>query len=411
MAPPSRHATFEKQPMTAFLHLDEPDRPVAPRGFALWQLGFRPFYLLASVFAALSIVLWSLQFTGHLPAPYLPAPVWHAHEMLFGFTLAVVVGFLFTAGRNWTGQPTPTGGMLAALAALWVAGRVLVLTPWGWASAMVNAAFPLAAAVALAIAFLRAKNRRNYFFVGLFVLLGAASFVVHLDQLGAIAVPAWAGIQLALDVVLFILCVMGGRVIPMFTNNAIPWADAKRHAVLEKVALGSVLVLLVADVLQLPPPVTAAVAAIAALAHLARWTLWQPWKTLRTPLVGVLHLAYAWIPVHLALRAIAAFGWTSSSAATHALTAGAIGGLVIGMMTRTARGHTARPLRADRWDVTCYVLVALSALVRVVLPLLWPAALLEAVLVSGVLWSAGFGLYAACYWNALTRPRLDGKPG
>ncbi|HEX7891647.1 MAG TPA: NnrS family protein [Ramlibacter sp.] len=396
--------------MTAFLRLEEPDRPAPPRGFALWRLGFRPFYLLASVFAALSIVLWSLQFTGRLPASYLPAPVWHAHEMLFGFTLAVVVGFLFTAGRNWTGLPTPTGWPLAALAALWVAGRVLVLTPWAWTSAIANAAFPVASAIALAIPFARAKNRRNYFFPALLLLLGAASFAVHLHQLGTIAVPAWAGIQPALDVVLFILCVMGGRVIPMFTSNAIPWADAKRHPVVEKLALGSVLVLPAADLLQLPWLV-AAVAAVAAAAHLARWLLWQPWTTLRTPLVWVLHLAYAWIPVHLALRALAAIGWLPSSAATHALTVGAIGGLVIGMMTRTARGHTARPLRADRWDVACYGLVALAALVRVLVPLLWPAGMLEAVLVSGVLWSAGFGLYAVRYWNVLTRPRLDGKAG
>src|SRR5512140_3426990 len=138
--------------------------PVPPDGFALWALGFRPFYLLASIFAALSVGLWSLQFTGWLPRPYLPAPIWHAHEMIFGFALAVVVGFLFTAGRNWSNQPTPTGWLLAALAALWVVARVLVLTPFGWAAAVANAAFPLAAAVALAFPFFKSGNRRNYFF-------------------------------------------------------------------------------------------------------------------------------------------------------------------------------------------------------------------------------------------------------
>jgi len=398
--------------MTTFFHLEEPPRRMAPPpGFALWQLGFRPFYLLASVFAALSIALWSLQFTGRLPAPYLPAPLWHAHEMLFGFTLAVVVGFLFTAGRNWTGLPTPRGLPLAALALLWLAARVLVLTPWGWASAIANAAFPLAAAVALGIPFVRSGNRRNYFFLALLVLLAAATLAIHLNQLGVLAVPGWAGVQLALDVVLFILCVMGGRVIPMFTNNGVPGAAASRRPLLEKAALASVLLLLAADALQAPPWLAAGLAALAAVLHLARWLLWQPWTTLRTPLVWVLQLAYAWIPVHLALRALAAFGLLSASAATHALTVGAIGGLVIGMMTRTARGHTARPLRADRWDVACYALVATAALVRVVAPLVRPEWTLEAILVSGSLWSAGFGLYAICYWKVLTRPRLDGKAG
>lgn len=394
----------------SFIPIEEPPRPAA-RGFALWQLGFRPFYLLASAFAALSILLWSLQFTGWLPAPYLPTPLWHAHEMLFGFTLAVVVGFLFTAGRNWSGLPTPTGSRLAALAVLWIAGRVLVLSPWVWASALVNAAFPLAAALALAVPFVRSGNRRNYFFPALLALLGAASFAVHLEQLGVLAVPGWVGIQLALDVVLFILCVMGGRVIPMFTNNGVPGAGARRHALLEKAALGSVLTLLAADVLRLPGPVLAAIAAIAALAHLARWLLWQPWTTLRTPLVWVLHLAYLWIPVHLVLRAFAAAGWMASSPAAHALTVGAIGGLVIGMMTRTARGHTARPLRADGRDVAAFALVALAAFVRVLGPVLAPAWMLQAILVSGVLWSAGFAVYFVAYWGVLTRPRLDGKPG
>lgn len=394
----------------SFLPLEEPPR-TAPRGFALWQLGFRPFYLLASTFAALSVLLWSLQFAGVLPASYLAAPVWHAHEMLFGFTLAVVVGFLFTAGRNWTGQPTPNGAWLAALAALWLAARVLVLTPWVWASALANTAFPLAAAAALAVPFLRARNRRNYFFVGLLVLLALATLAVHLHALELLAVPGWAGIQVALDIVLFILCVMGGRVIPMFTNNGVPGAGAERKPWLEKLAPGSILALLVADLLPVPAWVPVAVAAVAALAHLARWLLWRPWATLRTPLVWVLHLGYAWIPVHLALRAAAAAALVTPSAATHALTVGAIGGLVIGMMTRTARGHTARPLRADARDVACYVLVLAAAAVRVLLPIAAPALLVEAVLLSGVLWSAGFALHAAAYWNVLTRPRLDGRAG
>jgi len=397
--------------MNPFLKIEEPPRPAPPRGFALWHLGFRPFYLLASVFAALSILLWALQSTGHLAAPYLPGPLWHAHEMLFGFTLAVVVGFLFTAGQNWSGLPMPSGAPLAALAALWLGARVLVLTPWGWASALANTAFPLAAAAALAIPFVRAGNRRNYFFVGLLVLLAAATLAVHLNQLGALPLPAWAGIQLALDIVLFILCVMGGRVIPMFTNNGVPGAGARRQPFVEKAALGSVLALLAADALQVPPWLLALVAAVAACAHLARWLLWHPWTTLRTPLVWVLHLAYGWIPVHLALRALAAPGWVTSSAATHALTVGAIGGLVIGMMTRTARGHTARTLRADAWDTGAYLLVAAAACVRVLLPLAAPALTLHAILCSGLLWSAGFTIYSVRYFTVLTRPRLDGKPG
>ena len=403
--------------MAHFRRIEVPPSREAPRpaGFALWQLGFRPFYLLASVFAALSIGLWALQFAGWLGRPYLAGPLWHAHEMLFGFTLAVIVGFLLTAGRNWSNRPTLSGAPLAALAALWLAGRILVLTPWGWAAAFANAAFPLAAAVALAIPFVAARTRRNDFFVGLLVLLSAAVAGVHLAQLGAIDLPGWAGIHVALDVVLFVMAVMGGRVIPMFTNNGVPGAGAERRAAVERVALGSVLALLAADLVApfagLPGAPLAALCAVAAAAHGLRWALWRPWRTLARPLVWVLHAAYAWIPLHLALRAGAELGLLAPTLATHALTVGAIGGLVIGMMTRTARGHTARHLQADRFDVACYALVLGAAVVRVALPLALPAWSLGAIVTSAALWSAGFALYALRYGPQLCRPRLDGKPG
>jgi uncharacterized protein involved in response to NO len=398
--------------MTTFITLEEPRRaPARPPQFALWALGFRPFYLLASGFAALSIALWAAQFAGWVAHPYLAGPLWHAHEMLFGFTLAVVVGFLFTAGRNWSNHATPTGWVLAALAGLWVAGRVLVLTPWGWAAAVVNVAFPWAAAVALAIPFWKARNRRNYFFVGLLVLMGAASLAIHLAQLGVLAVPAWLGLRVALDGVLFIMAVMAGRVIPMFTNNGVPGAGAVRHEGLDRLALGSVLALLVADALQVNGIALIALTLAGAALHTARWLLWRPWKTLRVPLVWVLHAGYAWIPVHLALRAWVEAGGLAPTLATHALTGGAIGGLVIGMMTRTSRGHTGRPLRADGFDVASYGLVLLAGVVRVLLPLVLPSLYREAVIVSAGLWSAGFGLFAWRYWPVLSRSRVDGKPG
>lgn len=390
--------------------LSEPDARAGQK-FALWELGFRPFYLLASGFSTLSIALWGMQFSGLLEHAYLQGPLWHAHEMLFGFALAVVVGFLFTAGRNWTGQPTPTGAWLAALAALWVAGRLLVLTPFAWTAALVNTAFPVAAAVALAIPFVRAGNRRNYFFVGLLLLMALGQLGVHLSVLGVVQAPGWAGIGLALDVMLFVLAVMGGRVIPMFTNNGVADARASRHPLLEKLALGLVLLILVADLAHLNGPWLVLLAWAAAAAHMARLLLWQPWKTLRAPLVWVLHMAYAWIPVHLALRGGAELNWVPVSAATHALTAGAIGCMVMGMMTRTALGHTGRSLIAGRAEISCYALVGLAALVRVATPLVAPSLLIHGVVVSSMLWSCGFGLYALRYWPILSRARSDGRPG
>lgn len=387
----------------------EPTAP--PRGFALWNLGFRPFYLLASLFAALSVPLWAAQYAGLLPFAYVQGPVVHGQEMLFGFTLAVVVGFLFTAVRNWTNAPTPTGALLAALALLWIAGRVAALTPFDQATAWINAAFPLAAAIGIGVPMIRARNKRNYFFIGLLLLLGAVGYFLHAPA-GTDHIPSGIdALHVGLDVILFIIAVMGGRVIPMFTNNGIPGAGATRHPWVERVALASLLALLGADILQAPAAVLGALCAVAATAHAVRLGLWRPWRTGSAALVWILHAGYAWVAAHLLLRAGAEFGLLMPQLAIHALTVGAIGGLTIGMMTRTARGHTGRPLHADRYEVACYVLIQLAAIVRVLGGIALPGAYVATVIGSSALWSLGFAIYFLRYWPILTRPRMDGKPG
>jgi len=384
---------------------------VAGDAFALWNLGFRPFYLLASIFAAISILLWIAEYAGYLPGGYLRDPVWHAHEMLFGYTVAVITGFLFTAGRNWTGRPTPTGWLLAGYALLWIAGRVSVLTPYPACAAILNGLFPIAVAIGLAVPMARSDNRRNYFFVGLLFLLGLATFAVHMARLGVVAWPQRASLQVGLDIVLFIIAVMAGRVVPMFTNNGIPGVRATRNPLVEKAALGGVLLLIVADLLQIDPAWIGVLALVVAAAHAARLWLWQPWRTRPAPLVWILHVAYAWIVVYLVLRALAAWSVIGAPLAVHALTIGAIGGMTIGMMTRTARGHSGRPLVADRIEVACYALVEIAAVIRVFGGMALPQFYVATVVVSGLCWSAGFALFAIRYWPILTRPRLDGKPG
>ena len=383
-----------------------------PNRYALWNLGFRPFYLLAGLFAALSILTWVAQFAGWLGSQiYLGDPRWHAHEMIFGYAFAVIVGFLFTAGRNWTNRPTPTGMPLATIAGLWIAARVLVLTPWHAFAAVVDVAFALAAAVGMAIPLFASRNRRNYFFVPLLLGFGAANLAFYLAMAGAIEFPVQRGLQVGLDLILFVVAVMGGRVIPMFTDNAIPGTHAVRRAWLERTVLGTTLGLLAVDVLNLPPAAIAVIAATAGVAHAARLALWKPWATAGDPILWILHLSYAWIAIHLALRALAASEIVPVTLATHALSVGAIGGITLGMMTRTSRGHTGRPLRASPVETAAYVLVHLAAAVRVFLPLAAPELQLSAIIASGILWSAAFALFTVTFWPILARPRLDGKPG
>lgn len=331
--------------------------------------------------------------------------------MLFGFTLAVIAGFLFTAVRNWTQQPTPRGATLAAIVALWLAARILAMTPFGIASAIVNAAFPLAVAAGIAVPLLASGNRRNYFFIGLLVACAAGTLAFHLAALGIVAWDEGAILQAGLDVVLFIVAVVGGRVIPMFTNNGVPGAGARRTPWTERLALGGVLAVLLLDAAGAPRTVVAIACAIAAAANLARWILWHPWKTLRTPLVWSLHAAYAWIPVHLAMRIAALDGLIAPQWATHALTVGTIGGMTLAMMTRTARGHSGRPLVAGRAEVASYLLVQAAALTRVFGGILLPALYIDTIVVAACCWSAAFAVYAVTYWPILTRPRIDGQPG
>jgi uncharacterized protein involved in response to NO len=379
------------------------------QGFGLWNLAFRPFYLLGSLFAATSVALWTLQYAGLLPFVYVQAPTLHGSEMLFGYATAIIAGFLLTAVRNWTGQPTLSGASLASLAMLWLAGRLLVA--WPAAAAVATSAFLVALAGAIALPLWRTRNRRNLVFVGLLLVLAFLAQVPSLADARVVAWPARVGLQAGLDIVMFIMAVISGRVIPMFTANAVPGADPRRAAWVERASLGGIAVLLVADAAGAPALVIGPLAAALAVLHGARLWLWHPWRTRRVPLVWILHAAYGWMVVHLALRALSALDVVPSVLALHALTIGAIGGLTIGMMTRTARGHTGRPLRADRVDVTCYALVMAAAIIRVPGALLLPDAYVATVLAAAACWTLAFALYAIAYAPSLLGPRADGKPG
>ena len=198
---------------------------------------------------------------------------------------------------------------------------------------------------------------------------------------------------------------------PLFTTNGVPGAQVRRNALVERLVPAIMLVILLADVLSLPAWVLMIATVTGAAAQCARVLLWRPWQTLRAPLVWILHAGYLWIPVHLTLRALSQIDLVPPPLATHALTVGAIGALTLGMMTRTARGHTGRRLVADRCEVVAFGLVIGAAIIRVFVPLLLSDAYGKAVIASAAMWSAAFAIYAVHYWPVLTRSRIDGAPG
>jgi uncharacterized protein involved in response to NO len=379
---------------------------------ALFNLGFRPFYLLAALLAALGIPLWLAQYFGLLTAPaHLSGVAWHAHEMVFGFQLAVITGFLLTAARNWTGLPTPTGALLAALAGLWVAGRLLVLTGPAWLAGIVDVAFLPAVALALWVPLQRSRNR-NRFFVALLLALAGANLAFHLAHAGVLSIDALSPVRFALYVVALIVTIMAGRVVPSFTRNAIPTARSRSHRGLDLTAIALAGAAFAAWLVALPAWLTGPVCVVAAAFHAARLWMWDPWATRYQPILWILHLSYAWIPVALVLMALAAFGADVPPAlADHALSIGAVGGMIMGMITRTARGHAGLPLRVSGPEVVAYVLVHLAAAARVATPLVWPEGYRLALSASGALWSAAFLLYLLVYVPILSAPRVDGKPG
>ena len=385
---------------------------LALQGWPVLRLGFRPFYLGAAVFGALAIPLWLALLLGRISLDLSVAPLlWHAHEMLFGFAAAVIVGFLLTAGKAWTGLATPRGAFLGVLAGLWLAARIAAISgPYVLYAVLDLMLLPVVAAVLINV-LMRARNRRNLALAGILTLLALSNLAFHLAVLGLIDISPMRALHAALALIVMIECVMVGRVLPAFTNGVTPGLNLKVRPRLEQVTLALTALALLSWVVEAPVSFTAVAFGLAAAAHLLRQWSWQPRVTCKRPILWILHAAYLWLPVGFVLLALAQMGWVSVSAGVHALAVGATGGLIIGMITRTARGHTGRPLQASKAEVLAYALVMVAAFIRVVLPLLAPQWFVQSLLAAALAWCAAFGIYLVIYTPWLVSTRLDGKDG
>ena len=379
------------------------------RGWPLLRLGFRPFYIAAAAFAALAVPLWVAAWFGQIALPIALAPMlWHGHEMLFGFAVAVIIGFLLTAGQAWTGLTTPRGPALGGLAALWLAARVAALTaPYAIYAALDMALLPLVAAL-LTRLLLRSGNHRNLPLALILLLLALANGAFHLAALGLTAFNPLMALHAGLALVVMVLCVMAGRVVPAFTQAATPGMVLPPPK-LERWTMTLTALGLAGWVFAPTGLATAAVLGLAAALHLRRQWAWQPWLTRGRPILWILHAGYAWIAVGLGLLALAQLGLVSASAGLHALTVGATSGLIIGMITRTARGHTGRNLQAGKAETSAYALVMAAALLRSLLPIFGLQSL--AMLAAALAWSSAFIIYLYVYTPWLLAARVDGRDG
>jgi len=378
--------------------------------------GFRPFFFGGAAWAVVALVIWLvvLATQGSLPSALDPL-AWHRHEMLFGFVGAVVAGFLLTAIPNWTGQLPIAGVPLAALAGFWLAARMAVLFSshvGDVLAAVLDSGFYFVLAAIAAREVLASKNR-NLPIVGLVMLFGLANALDHAAALGA-PVDTDLGWQLALGLVTLMISVVGGRIVPSFTRNWLAKRGIREGLPTQPGKFDLAVIVLTAVALlgwiTAPPgPVTGGLLLIASAGQAVRLARWRGWRAAADPLVLVLHVGYAWIPIGLALLGIVQLGAPlPRSAAIHALTAGAMATMILAVMTRATLGHTGRELRANGATVICYVLVTIGALLRVTAPL----GLVDyrvGMEVAGTAWIGAFLLFLIIYGPMLIGPRVDGK--
>jgi len=390
-------------------------------GMALFGRGFRPFFLCTGLYAALAVGAWLAIWLGAARAPSWQSPLWwHGHEMAFGVAAAAIAGFLTTAVPVWTGGTALAGRPLAALVLLWLAGRAAFwatdLLP-GWLIAAIDGSFLPALAIVLARTLWGSGQSWNYGIVVVVSLLALANATMHAGFLGLVpADVAGRALRAGIDGIVVLLLVVGGRITPAFTTNALRrWGStqtARSFAWLDRLAIGAALLLFIGELMAPRSPWSGAPAAIAGLAAAARLAGWRSWAVRRDPLLWSLHAGMAWIAVGLLLVAAGDLGApVPPTAGLHALTAGAIGTTILAVMTRVGLGHTGRALVLPPGAIASYWLVHAAALLRVVAAFATGPVQLALLVASGLAWIGAFGLFVLLYWPILSRPRPDGAPG
>ena len=383
----------------------------------VFSYGFRAFFASCALYAIVLMAGWIGVFTLGWPIAGSRPVAWHAHEMIYGMTVAAIAGFLLTAVPNWTKTERVHGSGLATLWLAWAAARLgywlidpAAAGPAAWSLVIVDLAFLPLLAIAVARPILATGNRRNLIVVGLLVFLFATNLLHHSGQ--------WTvrANTLALDLILILMVVIAGRITPLFTRGwlrgqALDESSVRSHVGLESIAIGLTVILALAAQLDLPMRWTGSIAIAAGLAHAARLAEWQGWSARREPLVWVLHPGYAWIVVALLLRGLGLHsGAFAINAWMHALGVGAIGTLILGVMSRVSLGHSGRDLVMPRSGWLIFVLISLAAIVRTASAAGWVARE-PALLLAGIAWIGAFAHFALIFLPMLLSPRVDQRPG
>lgn len=383
--------------------------------YPLFALGFRAFFALAGLFALILIALWTSIFDGSLVTDnYFPNTYWHAHEMLLGYSVAVIAGFLLTAIKNWTGVQTIQGKQLAGLCLLWVYGRIvpfyseLLPDPL---IALIDFSFLPALAYFAAKPILQAGNYRNLFVIAVLLMMALGNAFIHAEILGIAENTAGMGLYLVVTIIIMLILIIAGRVFPFFTERGLKGVMAIRNPMLDALAIASsalVFVLLIFEINGLFLTFSAVLAVVANIVRVAGWYEPRIWYV---PLLWVLYLGYAWIIFGFVFIALSSMSLVQTSLALHAFTVGGIGVLTLGMMARVSLGHTGRAMKASNSIAIGFALINVAALFRVLMPAILPDWYSIFLLISTYSWLAAFSLFVVIYTPILSNVRIDGKEG
>ena len=386
----------------------------------LFRLGFRPFFLFAALFSVFAIGLWVGTLSGLFNfEPYGNSLWWHGHEMLFGFAFAVIIGFLLTAIQNWTGMPGLKSWPLFILFSAWLSARIVLLfniSPSYWVLAL-DVSTPILAGYFLWRSVAGAKQWRNLFFVPIMLIFAISNGLMHVSLIEDIPLLATKSVLTMVMLVTLVMCIMGGRVIPFFTARGTNTEKSNPIAVIEWLSLVPLWLYIVLSILDtvvtIPNLILAPLLLIAGFANLIRLIRWKPWLTIKVPLVWSLHGAYAFIPLGLIAFGVSLLDPSiiQTLSAIHFLTAGAMGSLILAMMSRVSLGHTGRPLKINPVISVAFLLILLAGVIRAVLPIVAPQLSLLSYQASGLLWMLSYGIFIWVYLPILSKARLDGRPG
>ncbi len=395
------------------------DKSVEEKITPILRLGFRPFFLLGSAYSVIAIAIWVYAFQHGQPEQLqVPALWWHVHEMFFGFAMAIVVGFLLTAVQNWTGVNGTKDKWLGVLVALWALPRFLLWTETPlWLTSSVEALFLALVAYEISCRVLKAKGYRNLIFLPFFVLAIITNYASYATIKGMPPFPSIAVWQAMLWWFVLLISIMGGRVIPFFTARRFNFDKPESLFWLDTAANLPLVLLFALSFFPLTSMQFSPVLMVfAAIIQLVRFLRWKPWMTLKEPLVWSLHITYFCLPLGLFIKALSELSLISnglfvSHNMLHVVAIGAIGGLILSMISRVTMGHTGRMIYKGSNMWFAFIAIVLSALIRGVGVAFWPQHMLLLVDAAAALWIIAFSLFVLKFGKMLISPRADGHPG